>query len=122
MMTPLGGLQQALAVQNRYPRADKGRLGLEQKLAQARIGQIEQGWQQHPGRMPGGSGTTGLASGDKHGWSQMLNEQTEHQNLQNTLAGKPLSVVQLERSLPRYRSPQKPLPESHDAFMRRYGR
>lgn len=119
-MGPLDGLLQA---QNWAATRGGGgqRLDLEKRLAQARMGAIEQGWQQYPGRMPGGTGPTGLMSSDKYGWSQMLNEQTEHQNLGNALSGKPQSVVELGKSL----TPQgfyRPLPESHSSFMRRYGR
>ena len=41
-----------------------------------RLQKILEGWQQHPGRAPGGTGTTGLLSNDAQGWSDMLNEQT----------------------------------------------
>lgn len=49
----------------------------EQFNRQARLRQILEGWRQHPGRAPGGTGATGLLSNDARGWSQMLNEQTE---------------------------------------------
>lgn len=121
-MSPLEGLLQAMQVQQQYPRADTRRLAREQQATQNRLKMIEQGWQQNPGRMPGGSGPTGLGRADKYGWSQMLNEQTEYQNLGNALTGKPQSVIQLGRSQPRGYGNVKALPESHDVFMRRYGR
>lgn len=125
MHSALHGLQQAIAMQ-RYSATDPTRLQREKQLAQGRLGQIEEGWRQNPGRMPGGSGSTGLGAADAHGWSEMLNEQTEHQQLQNTLAGKPLSVIQLERSFPAKRQPQSYLPgassTTHNDFLKRYRR
>ena len=46
-------------------------------------------WHQYPGRMPNGSGPTGLQSNDSKGWSNMLNEQTEALRLGAELQGKP---------------------------------
>ena len=123
-MSPLDGLLQAMEAQKRYGGAS-GRVGLEQQVAAQRIGRIEEGWKQNPGRRPGGSGSTGLASQDAQGWSEMLNEQVEHQNLQNTLDGKPLSVIQLQESVPKRQVPP-PLSgasaTTHNDFLKRYGR
>lgn len=55
-----------------------------------RLDEIQSQWKQFPGRMPGGTGPTGLASNDAHGWSQMLNEQTEAAQIAN--GGHPLTV------------------------------
>ena len=46
-----------------------------------RLKQLETQYQTQPGRRPGGSGLTGLTSGDAQGWSRMLNEQQEYMNL-----------------------------------------
>lgn len=42
-----------------------------------RLQQITEQYQFNPGRAAGGSGRTGLLSGDARGWSDMLNEQQE---------------------------------------------
>ena len=134
-MTPLNGLLQAQQVANQY-RTDGKRLKLEEQLARARIGNIEQGWRQYPGRKSGGTGMTGLQSNDARGWSQMLNEQTEHLGLQNALAGEEQPTIRvgesaglrgLRKALPSPVArasvqPAQPMPESHDAFMRKWGR
>ena len=124
-MTPLDGLLQAIEAQKRYGGAASGRVGLARQVAMDRMGRMEEGWEQNPGRMPGGSGSTGLASQDSQGWSEMLNEQTEHQQLGNTLQGKPLSIVQLQQSVPKRPAPQ-PLSgasaTTHNDFLKRYGR
>ena len=127
MMSPLQGLLQAQQAQRQYPGSDGRRLQLEQQLAQSRLGDIQQGRQQHPGRAPGGTGTTGLHPADKFGWSDMLNEQTEAQGLENALAGEAQPTVRVAGGggLQGLRSSLKsaqPMPESHDTFMRRYGR
>ena len=48
---------------------------------QDRLQQLENQYQTAPGRRPGGSGLTGLTSGDAQGWSRMLEEQQEFMNL-----------------------------------------
>ena len=53
-----------------------------------RLQKILEGWQQHPGRAPGGTGSTGLLSNDAQGWSDMLNEQSW---AMGKLSDKPLS-------------------------------
>ena len=50
--------------------------------------------QQYPGRAPGGTGLTGLASTDAQGWSDMLNQQTEAINIENDLEGRPPLRIQ----------------------------
>lgn len=55
---------------------------------ESRLKAIQALQQQYPGRVPGGSGETGLAHNDSHGWNDMLNEQQEFQSLQNYAAGK----------------------------------
>lgn len=50
-------------------------------MPQDRLQQLEGQYQSNSGRRPGGSGMTGLMSGDAHGWSRMLNEQQEYMNL-----------------------------------------
>jgi hypothetical protein len=58
-----------------------------------RLRQIYSRWDQYPGAAPGGTGATGLLSNDAAGWSKILNEQTEAQNLQNELEEKaPVTV------------------------------
>src|SRR5215475_5884264 len=60
----------------------------------ARLQQIEDEWQQYPGRAPGGTGLTGLLPNDSRGYSDMLNEQTEYANLLRRQKGQgPLQVV-----------------------------
>lgn len=60
---------------------------------QRRLDSIHDSWGQYPGRAPGGTGDTGLASNDATGWSAMLNEQTEAENLSRRLQGQgPLAV------------------------------
>jgi|SRR5262245_11472834 len=62
---------------------------------QIRLQQIEDSWQQFPGRAPGGTGLTGLLPNDSRGYSDMLNEQTEYANLLRRREGQgPLRVVQ----------------------------
>ena len=56
---------------------------------QQRLKTIMERWQQHPGSMVGGTGTTGLASNDAQGWSNMLNDNTW---AQEQLTGKPMQV------------------------------
>jgi len=61
---------------------------------QMRLQQIEDSWQQFPGRAPGGTGLTGLLPNDSRGYSDMLNEQTEYANLLRRREGQgPLRVV-----------------------------
>lgn len=58
-----------------------------------RVKDIEENWQQFPGAAPGGTGPTGLMSSDSKGWSDLMNQQSEHQNLLNELSGKgPMKV------------------------------
>lgn len=48
---------------------------------------------QHPGAAPGGTGTTGLMSGDARGYSDLLNRQTQYLNDQRAEDGKgPMAV------------------------------
>lgn len=59
----------------------------------ARLKQIYDLQDQYPGRMPGGTGLTGLTANDAAGWSNVLNEQSEAANLENELQGKgPLTI------------------------------
>ncbi len=48
---------------------------------------IEQEYARFPGRMPGGSGLTGLTSNDAAGWAAMLNEQAMYAALKKALPG-----------------------------------
>ena len=56
---------------------------------QQRLKTVMGRWQQHPGSIPGGTGTTGLAPNDAQGWSTMLNDNTW---AQEQLTGKPMNV------------------------------
>lgn len=58
----------------------------------SRLGQLEQSYAQNPGRMEGGTGTTGLTPTDETGYRNMLGERVEYQQLQNRLAGKPSAM------------------------------
>ena len=59
----------------------------------ARLQMIREKQQQYPGRQPGGSGLTGLNPMDAGGWSDMLNEQTEAENIEREFGDKgPLTV------------------------------
>ena len=63
----------------------------EEKLARLRYIRAQQ--MQYPGRRPGGTGLTGLASTDAQGWSDMLNQQTEAANIERESRGRgPLTV------------------------------
>lgn len=75
-------------------RAFKKKMFDAQKTRQLeRLQNILQLQKQYPGRRPGGTGPTGLLSTDAKGWSGMLNEQTEAENIQRELAGKgPLDI------------------------------
>jgi len=53
-----------------------------------RLKQIRDMQAKYPGRAPGGTGPTGLLRNDARGWSAMLNEQVEAQNIENELRGK----------------------------------
>jgi hypothetical protein len=55
--------------------------------AVARLKQLEQGFQDFPGRAPGGTGKTGLASDDLAGYMQMLRERIEYASLKAALPG-----------------------------------
>ncbi len=60
-----------------------------------RMQEIQDYWQQYPGAAPGGTGLTGLTHDDAQGWSRLLNQQTEYENLKRGLAGQgPLTVKQ----------------------------
>ena len=73
------------------PQADPAYDERQRKLA--RLRQISGLQEQYPGRRPGGTGKTGLASTDARGWSDMLNQQTEAANIERELSGKgPLQV------------------------------
>lgn len=52
-----------------------------------RLRQLEEGFRMNPGRAPNGSGTTGLLSGDKQGWSNVLREQQEYLKLRDLAEG-----------------------------------
>jgi hypothetical protein len=58
-----------------------------------RLKQIQDEWQQFPGRAPNGTGLTGLNPNDAKGYSDMLNEQTEGMNLENEAQGKAPVIV-----------------------------
>ncbi len=60
-----------------------------------RLKQIQDEWQQFPGRAPNGTGLTGLNPNDAKGYSDMLNEQTEGMNLENEAQGKAPMRVRL---------------------------
>ena len=55
----------------------------------SRLQTILASWRANPGRAPGGTGSTGLASTDAQGYSDMLNEQREAAELQS---GQPLTL------------------------------
>ena len=59
------------------------------QMADPRLNTIMERWQQHPGSMPGGTGTTGLLSNDAQGYSNMLNDNTW---AQEQLTGRPMQV------------------------------
>lgn len=59
---------------------------------QARLNAILGLWNQYPGRQPGGTGPTGLMSGDARGWSQVLQDQIDAGNLSRK---NPMTVVEL---------------------------
>jgi hypothetical protein len=63
----------------------------QERLARDRASQLEAQWGNR--LQPGFTGSTGLAKNDSRGWSNMLNAQTEYQNITRGLAGKsPLTV------------------------------
>lgn len=83
---------------------DRARTGLAREQANqatkhrtaalGRLQQIEGDYSKYPGRAAGGTGLTGLTSGDSHGYSDLLNEQIEHQNLSRELQGKgPVDIL-----------------------------
>jgi hypothetical protein len=49
---------------------------------------LEDQFAANPGSAPGGSGTTGLMSGDARGYSRMLEQQQEYLRLRGLLSGK----------------------------------
>jgi hypothetical protein len=49
--------------------------------------QLLDSYEVNPGRAPGGSGTTGLQSMDKRGYSDMLNERLEFMRLDDLMSG-----------------------------------
>ena len=53
-------------------------------------------YEQHPGRAPGGSGTTGLQSRDARGHSDMLNEQIRYMRLRAMMGGKEAPEVRAD--------------------------
>jgi hypothetical protein len=65
----------------------------------ARLKMITEGWAKFPGRAPGGTGATGLASNDAQGYSDLLNERTEALNLQRGLSGQGPMNVRMGRAL-----------------------
>jgi len=52
-----------------------------------RFRELDSLYAQHPGRAPGGSGTTGLQSRDARGYSDMLNERLEYMRLADLMGG-----------------------------------
>lgn len=52
-----------------------------------RLAQLAQEFQTNPGAAPGGSGSTGLMSGDAQGYSRLLERQQEFLKLQDALSG-----------------------------------
>jgi hypothetical protein len=52
-----------------------------------RLAELENLYQQHPGRAPGGTGTTGLTKYDQKGYHSMLAEREEYLKLKNALEG-----------------------------------
>jgi hypothetical protein len=44
---------------------------------------MENAYAAHPGTAPGGTGATGLLSNDATGWSKMLNNQAQYQQMTN---------------------------------------
>ncbi len=113
----------------------------------ARLAAIREKQKMFPGRAPGGSGATGLLSNDARGWSDVLNEQTEAENIERELAGEaPLGVKRggnfggmapglaadpawwsqglaqgpmapTAQSMPLALRGMMPMPDSHDEFM-----
>lgn len=58
-----------------------------------RLKQLGQEYQLHPGRAPMGSGSTGLNSNDREGWSKMLEEQQQFLKLNDFMdRGKGIDV------------------------------
>jgi hypothetical protein len=53
----------------------------------ARLKQLEDLFKQYPGRAPGGTGKTGLASDDMSGYMEMLRERIEYASLKQALPG-----------------------------------
>jgi hypothetical protein len=70
-------------------------------------------YEQHPGRAPGGSGTTGLQSSDARGYSDMLNERLRYMRLRAMLSGEDEPTV---RADPRsnFRSALQPMSGPRD--------
>ena len=59
----------------------------------ARLASIREKQKMYPGRRAGGTGATGLLPNDSRGWSDILNEQTEAENIERELTGEePLTV------------------------------
>lgn len=57
-----------------------------------RLQELYQQFQQNPGQMPGGSGSTGLMSWDRQGYGRMLDDQREFAALQAYGQRKPLNT------------------------------
>lgn len=53
-----------------------------------RLLEIEEGYRMNPGRMPNGTGTTGIGRYDSQGYTDMLNERLEYLNLRADAEGK----------------------------------
>lgn len=71
----------------------------------ARLKQLGDLYQTNPGRAPMGSGSTGLASNDREGWSRMLEEQQEYLNLNSHLGGgQGINVGAARQNLPSTRT------------------
>ena len=76
-----------------YPAVDQYNAEQRRTDKIARLKQIRDAQRMYPGRAPGGMGVTGLMPNDARGWSSMLGEQTEGENIQRELSGKgPLAV------------------------------
>lgn len=54
----------------------------------SRLDELQAEFDEYPGAAPGGTGPTGLASGDAKGYSDLLNRRVEYLNLKNAQQGK----------------------------------
>ena len=53
----------------------------------AQLASMSAGFEANPGRAPGGTGSTGLLSNDRQGYSDMLNQQQQFLQLQDYMGG-----------------------------------